>query len=61
MIEAAGNVCNDRLVETVAALFGYNLDGTKKENPGGKAIMLRIYTPRNIYREIQYRTFSRRG
>lgn len=40
MIEAAGNVRNDRLVETVAALFGYNLDGTKKENPGGKATMV---------------------
>lgn len=68
MIEAAGNVWNDKLVETMAALFGYNLDGTKKEGrgnhkpnavSGAQPSWWQVYTPTNIYREIHYRISSR--
>jgi ectoine hydroxylase-related dioxygenase (phytanoyl-CoA dioxygenase family) len=62
LIEAAGNVRNESLVETMAALFGYNPDGTKKENsadqnpaPQRPPSWWKVYTPMNIYREIQYR------
>lgn len=68
MIEGAGNVHNDKLVETMALLFGYNLDVAKKEgsgNPkanvvsGGRLPWWQVYTPTNIYREIRYRVSTR--
>jgi ectoine hydroxylase-related dioxygenase (phytanoyl-CoA dioxygenase family) len=68
MIEAAGNVRNDKFVETMAALFGHNLDGTKKDESGDhtadpvsgvRPSWWQVYTPTNIYREIHHRMFSR--
>jgi ectoine hydroxylase-related dioxygenase (phytanoyl-CoA dioxygenase family) len=69
MIEAAGNVRNDELVERMAALFDYNLDGTPKNPPPheepnvpeNKVPLWKIYTPVNIYKEILFRLEDRRN
>jgi ectoine hydroxylase-related dioxygenase (phytanoyl-CoA dioxygenase family) len=67
MIEAAGNVRNDDLVETMAALFDYNADGTPKnasaaeEQSGAEpsSFNWKVYTFGNIYRELQSRIINR--
>jgi ectoine hydroxylase-related dioxygenase (phytanoyl-CoA dioxygenase family) len=69
IIEAAGNVRNLPLIQTMAALFGYNEDGTKRQGSGDSRrdgggplpSFWRIYTPTNIYREIQYRLSRQNG
>lgn len=64
MLEAAGNVRNDELAETTAALFGHSAygglgDQETKPVSNGWLPWWQIYTPRNIYREMRYRMFSR--
>ena len=68
-IEAAGNIRNAELVERMAALFDYNLDGTPKQPPRvaeaavaeTKLPLWKIYTPINIYKEIRFRLEDRRS
>lgn len=70
MIEAAGNVRNEELVEEMAALFNYNLDGTLKNEAGAAGTnplaenfgsSWKIYTPMNMFREVQHRIVNRRA
>jgi ectoine hydroxylase-related dioxygenase (phytanoyl-CoA dioxygenase family) len=66
-IKAAGNQENAVLIQKMAELFDYNLDGTPK-NPGRQTApsgrdhrpLWKVYTPRNIVREIRYRLSARR-
>jgi len=65
VIEAAGNVRNDKLIEAMAALFNYNLDGTAKDDSGAPLTLSpseplwKTYAPKNIYREIRHRIINR--
>ncbi|MEM7105963.1 MAG: phytanoyl-CoA dioxygenase family protein [Bacteroidota bacterium] len=68
-VKAAGNAINGELIERLAELFSYNLDGTKKtsESANGQQETIesdnkpfwKVYTPYNIYREIKYRLTGR--
>lgn len=67
LMEGAGNVRDDELMNEMAALFDYNLDGTPK-NPSASqsqrgsepaAFTWKAYTFTNIYRELQSRINNR--
>ena len=67
LMESAGNVRNDELVERTAALFNYTLDGTPKNPSVSQAqsttepevFNWKVYTFANIYRELQSRINNR--
>ena len=67
LMESAGNVRNDELLQEMAALFDYNLDGTPKSPSASQpqsgrdpdVFTWKVYTFGNIYRELQSRIQNR--